>query len=118
LIEALDEPELDYMARAQVFTALLLSGPKARAALPAVLEAVKVDWIDEGNTGGENGRRGNAYVLIQAARFLRAFGETDRAVAVLRKLAKDRDPEIAGDASKALAVIESPKHPAGSEASP
>ena len=118
LADALNEPGLDYMARTQVITALLRSGPKAVGALPAVLEMAKVDSVDEGNTGGENGRRGNAYALIHAARFLRAFGEADRAVAILRRLAGDRDPAIAGDAAKALASIESSTRPAGPEASP
>ena len=118
LAGALVEPGLDYMSRNQVLTALTRSGPKAADALPAVLELAEVDSVDEGNQGGENGRRGNADVLIRAAGFLHAFGRSDRAVAILRKLAGDRDAFITREASKALARIESATRPAGSEGSP
>ena len=118
LARALAEPNLDYQGKKQILTALGGAGPKAAGALPAVLELAKTDSVDEGNVGGENGRRGNADVLIAASRFLHAFGQADRAVAILRKLAADRDPRIAREAR---GVLDSPsfgRAVAGSEAKP
>ncbi len=118
LAEALNEPGLEPMTRAQILTALARSGLKAKAALPAVVELAKVDTVDQGNTGGEDGRRGNASVLIMAARFLYSFDEADRAAAILRKLAADRDPAISKDASKAIASMRPATEDAKSETTP
>jgi HEAT repeat protein len=114
---SLKEPDLSYMDRIQILNALQRSGPKAAEALPEVLEMANIDSIDEGNRGGENGRRGNAQVQMDAARFLHAYGQTGRAVEILQRLAKDRDPVIAKDAEKILGSIQSTQAPAGSETS-
>ena len=106
LVEALKQPDLNYMERMQVLNALGRSGPKAVAAVSAVLEMVAGASIDGGSPGDEVTRRGNAEAQIQAAKFLHAFGEAGQAVEILRRLAKDRDPLIAAEAAKVLSKIE------------
>ena len=118
LIECCKEPDLHYDSRLKLLTALSRSGPEAETAVPAVLEMTKVDSIEAGNRGGEEGRRGNARAQIQAARFLDAFGETERAAAILHRLAKDRDPQIATQAATVLAPILPAIQPAGMEPAP
>ena len=117
LIEALAGPDLDGTGRMQVIEALRRTWPKAGDALPAVLETVEAASIDEGDQGGEVGRRGNARVQIQAAKFLHTFGETGLAVAILRRLANDQDPQIGAEAKKLLGSIEPGRSPNRSEAS-
>jgi HEAT repeat protein len=118
LIEALDGPALTSTERMQVIEALRRSGPKAVDALPAVLAVAEVALIDGGTPGTEGNRWIEAQAQIQAARFIRASGETGRAVAILRRLAGDEDPRVAKEASKVLAAVESTKSSAGSEALP
>ncbi len=105
LIECCKEPDLDYDEQLKLLNALSRSGPTAKAAVPAIVAMMKVDSIDEGNRGGEHGRRGHAEAQIQAAKFLQFFGETGSAAAILRPLANDRDPLIAKQAAKVLASI-------------
>jgi HEAT repeat protein len=114
VVNALNPTDFDPIERMQVIEALRLSGPRAVAALPVVLEIAEANSIEPGNRGGEAGRRDNAKAQIKAARILRAFGETERAVALLRRLSRDRDPSIGREAAKVLDTIE----PAGSEPSP
>ena len=106
LVEALEHPDLTFMERMQVLNALGRSGPEAVAAVPAVLKMVAGNSIDEENSGGDVTRRGDAEAQIQAAKFLHASGEAGRAFAVLRRLAEDRDPLIAGEAEKVLGKLE------------
>jgi HEAT repeat protein len=118
LIEALKVPDLDYLARRDLMTALLRSGPKASEALPVVLELAKDESIENVHLRGVNGDRRSAEALMFMGGFLQKFGQTDRALAILHRLAEDPDREIAENALKALDLMESAKSPAGSEASP
>ena len=118
LIDFCKDPELPYDSRLKLLNALSRLGPEAKAAVPAILEMTRVDSIDERNRGGEESRRGNAAAQIQAARFLHTFSETGRAATILRRLAEDRDPQIAKEAAKAYASIVTATQPAGSDPAP